>query len=73
MVKARQARFAEAQLMIMRTGSSKHEFTRPEKEQDRINHIKTTGAQTGNAFLAYRNVDEVDAIINNWKKKSPCL
>ncbi|MEN9570640.1 MAG: hypothetical protein RL172_1871, partial [Bacteroidota bacterium] len=24
----------------------KHEFTRPEKEQDRINHIKTTGAQT---------------------------
>ena len=21
----------------------KHEFTRPEKEQDRINHIKTTG------------------------------
>src|SRR6478672_5068373 len=26
----------------------KHEFTRPEKEQDRINHIKTTRAQTGN-------------------------
>ena len=49
----------------------KHEFTRPEKEQDRINHIKTTGAQTGNVFLAYRNVDEVDAIINTWKKKSP--
>ena len=34
----------------------KHEFTRPEKELDRINHIKTTGAQTGNVFLAYRNV-----------------
>ena len=49
----------------------KHEFTRPEKEQDRVNHIKTTGAQTGNVFLAYRNVDEVDAIINTWKKKSP--
>ena len=49
----------------------KHEFTRPEKEQDRINHIKTTGAQTGNVFLAYRNVSEVDAIINKWKKKSP--
>ncbi len=45
----------------------KHEFTRPEKEQDRINHIKTTGAQTGNVFLAYRNVDEIDTIINNWK------
>lgn len=45
----------------------KHEFTRPEKEQDRINHIKTTGAQTGNVFLAYRNEAEIDNIINNWK------
>jgi uncharacterized protein (DUF1015 family) len=47
----------------------KHEFTRPEKEQDRINHIKTTGAQTGNVFLAYRSVEEIDAIINKWKKE----
>ena len=50
----------------------KHEFTRPEKEQDRINHIKTTFAQTGNVFLAYRNNDAIDTIINHWKKvKSP--
>jgi len=41
----------------------KHEFTRPEKEQDRINHIKTTGAQTGNVFLAYRNVTTLDELI----------
>ena len=34
----------------------KHEFTRPEKEKDRINHISITGAQTGNVFLAYRNI-----------------
>ena len=46
----------------------KHEFTRPEKEQDRINHIKTSGAQTGNVFLAYRNHDGIDALINNWKE-----
>lgn len=45
----------------------KHEFTRPDKELDRINHIKTTGAQTGNVFLAYRQVDEVDELINQWK------
>jgi uncharacterized protein (DUF1015 family) len=45
----------------------KHEFTRPEKEQDRINHIKTTRAQTGNVFLAYRNVSEIDEVINSWK------
>ena len=46
----------------------KHEFTRPEKEMDRINHIKTTGAQTGNVFLAYRNVGAIDALIELWKK-----
>lgn len=45
----------------------KHEFTRPEKEQDRISHIKTTGAQTGNVFLAYKNVAEIDNIISDWK------
>ena len=50
----------------------KHEFTRPEKEQDRINHIKTTGAQTGNVFLAYRNQASVDALIDKWKtNKNP--
>lgn len=46
----------------------KHEYTRPDKELDRINHIKTTGAQTGNVFLAYKNVAEIDKIINKWKK-----
>lgn len=45
----------------------KHEFTRPEKEQDRINHIAATGAQTGNVFLAYKNVPEIDAIIEKWQ------
>jgi uncharacterized protein (DUF1015 family) len=48
----------------------KHEFTRPEKEQDRINHIKISGAQTGNVFLAYRNIKEIDHIINDWKKSN---
>lgn len=50
----------------------KHEFTRPEKEQDRINHITTTGAQTGNVFLAYKNVAAIDTLINDWKNdRSP--
>ena len=47
----------------------KHEFTRPDKELDRINHIKTTGAQTGNVFLAYKNVKEIDDLIDKWKKE----
>ncbi|PVD51169.1 DUF1015 domain-containing protein [Terrimonas sp.] len=50
----------------------KHEFTRPEKEQDRINHISTTGAQTGNVFLAYKNVEALDVLIAKWEnEKSP--
>lgn len=51
----------------------KHEFTRPEKEQDRINHIRTTRAQTGNVFLAYRDVAEMNSIISNWKMNHPPL
>jgi uncharacterized protein (DUF1015 family) len=47
----------------------KHELTRPEKEQDRIDHMKMTKAQTGNVFLAYRNVPEIDEAINKWKAK----
>lgn len=46
----------------------KHEFTRPEKENDRINHISTTGAQTGNVFLAFRHHEGLDQVIEGWKK-----
>ena len=46
----------------------KHELTRPEKEEDRINHIKITGAQTGNVFLAYRNVEAIDNLLSQWKR-----
>ena len=35
----------------------KHENTRADKEQDRINHVDTCSAQTGPIFLAYRNND----------------
>jgi uncharacterized protein (DUF1015 family) len=45
----------------------KHEFTRPEKEKDRIDHMQAIQAQTGNVFLAYRDVTEVNALINGWK------
>lgn len=50
----------------------KHELTRPEKENDRINHILSTGAQTGNVFLAYRDVDAINQLVEKWKnEKSP--
>jgi len=46
----------------------KHEFTRPEKEKDRIDHMRTIRAQTGNVFLAYREVADMDRLIEHWKQ-----
>ena len=48
----------------------KHELTRPEKEKDRIDHMRTIHAQTGNVFMAYRDVMEINALINGWKAKN---
>ncbi len=45
----------------------KHEFTRPEKEQDRINHIRTTKAQTGNVFLACKDSIELNNVFEHQK------
>jgi uncharacterized protein (DUF1015 family) len=45
----------------------KHEFTRPEKEKDRIDHMLAINAQTGNVFLAYRDVGQINKIIADWK------
>lgn len=45
----------------------KHEFTRPEKEKDRIDHMQTIEAQTGNVFMAYRDVAEINSYISNWQ------
>lgn len=44
----------------------KHEFTRADKEQDRINHVDYTDANTGPIFLTYRKNKQVSDIINAW-------
>lgn len=44
----------------------KHEFTRADKEQDRINHVDYTNSNTGPIFLTYRSKNEVNDIINHW-------
>jgi uncharacterized protein (DUF1015 family) len=41
----------------------RHEFTRPDKEDDRVRHIEALNAQTGPALLAYPAAPEVDAIL----------
>ena len=45
----------------------KHEFTRPEKEKDRIDHMQTIKAQTGNVFLACKDIKELNDIFEHWK------
>jgi len=49
----------------------KHEFTRPEKEKDRIDHMYTIKAQTGNVFLAMRDVPALNQLMQAQKQKSP--
>ena len=41
----------------------KHEFTRPDKEDDRVRHIETLGSQTGPVFLTYRAVAAFDEFV----------
>src|SRR3989344_438430 len=41
----------------------KHEFTRPDKEDDRVRQIDALNAQTGPVFLTYRHSARVDAIV----------
>lgn len=41
----------------------KHEYTRPDKEQDRVDHISATGAQTGSVFLTYRDNAAVNTLL----------
>lgn len=48
----------------------KHEFTRPEKEQDRIHHMLATRAQTGNVFLACKDIKELNDVLEQWKKNN---
>ena len=46
----------------------KHEFTRPEKEQDRINNFDYCDANTAPIFLSYRKNDRLNNIIHEWIK-----
>ena len=42
----------------------KHELTRIDKENGRVNHIATAGAQTGLVFLLYRSREAIDRILS---------
>ena len=49
----------------------KHEYTRPDKEDDRVRQIDALNAQTGPVFLTYRNNKIVEAITDKVSKTKP--
>ena len=49
----------------------KHEFTRADKEADRINHVDYCDANTGPIFLTYRGNDHIDSIIAKYTQGDP--
>ena len=49
----------------------RHEKTRPNKTQDRVNHINATGAQTGPVFLTYRDSMAIDIIVDAARAADP--
>lgn len=51
----------------------KHEFTRPEKEQDRIEHMKAVRAHVGPIFLTYPQNNDIDKIIKHIVTHQPSI
>jgi len=43
--------------------SKKHEFTRPDKEDDRVRHMEALDSQTGPVFLVYRANQSIDSLV----------
>lgn len=49
----------------------KHEFTRPDKEDDRVRQIDALNAQTGPVLLAYPDMAQVDVILGGVASGKP--
>ena len=47
----------------------KHEFTRYDKEIDRINHMDAADATTSPIFLTYRDEQAIDELVDSWKEQ----
>ena len=51
----------------------KHEFTRPDKEDDRVRHIEALNSQTGPVFLTYRAVAAFDEFVAKKTSETPAV
>jgi uncharacterized protein (DUF1015 family) len=49
----------------------RHEFTRPDKENDRVRHIDTSNAQTGPVFLVHRAAPALDGVLERASQGQP--
>lgn len=49
----------------------KHELTRPDKEEDRKNHVRVTNMNAEPVFFAFRAVKALDELVENIKKDVP--
>ncbi len=49
----------------------KHEFTRPDKEDDRVRQVDALNAQTGPVFLTYRRSASIDALVEKVLATAP--
>ncbi len=49
----------------------KHELTRPDKEEDRKNHVRVANMNAEPVFFAYPAVAEIDAIVEEVKQGDP--
>jgi len=47
----------------------KHELTRADKEEDRVNHVHHLNAQAGPVFLTYKAQKEIDALVDTIVKR----
>lgn len=49
----------------------KHELTRPDKEEDRMNHVRVTKINAGPVFFTYRDNAKIDTIVADCVKAAP--
>ncbi len=49
----------------------KHELTRPDKEEDRMKHVRVTNANAEPVFFSYYAVREIDQIVENIVNDTP--
>ncbi len=49
----------------------KHELTRPDKEEDRMKHVRVSNINAGPVFFAYRDNAKIDAIVSGKTADKP--